>query len=584
MPEKQVTTTFIWNYPGGRDGCISCVAVQAEAYSAYWYHENPTAIVVRDPRFEGAGWVTLRLGGWCEEATEGGIVAHTPSTFVVPHAADVDLARRLKGRKVSDRVDLVVRAEGSAIGDYTYQVVFYSDRIELITSIELTRPVALARCVVGLSPDGKRSAFFANSIYDPSPAPHGMSYHTPDQPLTMYHQWFSPAPFCYPLGLQDGTWMSVSLEPRPDQMRFTRFCTDPDENGNLAFGIRYEGHPTFDKHYESPAVVMRFGAADAYASLRQHAKGVVAAGKVAPIQREAAEWWQGVMVCGWMAQTPGGTGFATAGGFAGCTQALYEAHVAKYTEVGIEFDILTIDAGWQTSWGLWEVDQTKWPDLRGFIDQQHALGRKVLLWLSPQTDGLPEDELYRVGDRQLLDPNNQSWLARLGKCCQQLLGSGPDSCDADGIKLDGTGGMPPPGKPVTTKELHGMEYLHAQLQAIHDAAKAAKSDCLLDFEIANPHFAALHDMCRLNDFFLPVDMALMVMRERARVAQAVGFGLAVDTDHPAHEEYFRHSQEFGNISLYLTDKDLKNPKLVTAIKEGIAISRARVQSARTIRK
>ena len=141
---------------------------------------------------------------------------------------------------------------------------------------------------------------------------------------------------------------------------------------------------------------------------------------------------------------------------------------------------------------------------------------------------------------------------------------------ADGIKLDYTGGTPPPGEHKTARELHGMEYLHTQFAAIHDAAKAAKEDCLLDLQVANPHFAALYDMTRLNDFFLPPTQSIRVMSTRARIARTVSFGALVDVDGPRHEDYFRYSHQFGNMSLYVTSDELDNPLWVEAIKEGIA--------------
>jgi hypothetical protein len=76
-------------------------------------------------------------------------------------------------------------------------------------------------------------------------------------------------------------------------------------------------------------------------------------------------------------------------------------------------------------------------------------------------------------------------------------------------------------------------------------------------------------------------MALKVMSDRARIAHAVGFGVAVDMDAPRHEDYFRHSGEYGNISLYLTNDDLDNPEWVAAIKDGIETMWARIRENRS---
>ena len=151
-----------------------------------------------------------------------------------------------------------------------------------------------------------------------------------------------------------------------------------------------------------------------------------------------------------------------------------------------------------------------------------------------------------------------------------MLGDGENCLNADGIKLDFTGGVPGAGDAICTKKLFGIEYLYQLFKAFHDNAKAVKPSCLLDFQVANPHFAALHDMTRINDFYLPMDQALGMMRIRAKVAQSVTFGGLVDTDHPEDIEYYKHSHEFGNMSLYLSNDALDTKKeMVEVIKETI---------------
>ena len=50
---------------------------------------------------------------------------------------------------------------------------------------------------------------------------------------------------------------------------------------------------------------------------------------------------------------------------------------------GYEPGILMIDEGWHTRYGLWEFDLAKFPDPKGMVDELHALGFKVLLWVVP---------------------------------------------------------------------------------------------------------------------------------------------------------------------------------------------------------
>lgn len=57
---------------------------------------------------------------------------------------------------------------------------------------------------------------------------------------------------------------------------------------------------------------------------------------------------------------------------------------------GFEPGILIIDEGWHTRYGLWEFDFAKFPDPKAMIDELHALGFTVMLWVTPlmTPDGL----------------------------------------------------------------------------------------------------------------------------------------------------------------------------------------------------
>ncbi|MBQ7921905.1 MAG: glycoside hydrolase [Clostridia bacterium] len=50
---------------------------------------------------------------------------------------------------------------------------------------------------------------------------------------------------------------------------------------------------------------------------------------------------------------------------------------------GFEPGILIIDEGWHTRYGLWQFDFHKFPDPKGMIDELHALGFTVMLWVTP---------------------------------------------------------------------------------------------------------------------------------------------------------------------------------------------------------
>ncbi len=67
--------------------------------------------------------------------------------------------------------------------------------------------------------------------------------------------------------------------------------------------------------------------------------------------------------------------------------------VLKYAraivENGYEPGVIMIDEGWHGRYGLWEFDKYKFPDPKAMVDELHALGFKVMLWVVPlvSTDG-----------------------------------------------------------------------------------------------------------------------------------------------------------------------------------------------------
>ena len=52
-------------------------------------------------------------------------------------------------------------------------------------------------------------------------------------------------------------------------------------------------------------------------------------------------------------------------------------------ENGFEPGILIIDEGWHERYGIWEFDPYKFPDPKAMMDELHAMGFKVLLWVTP---------------------------------------------------------------------------------------------------------------------------------------------------------------------------------------------------------
>lgn len=65
------------------------------------------------------------------------------------------------------------------------------------------------------------------------------------------------------------------------------------------------------------------------------------------------------------------------------TQKSVLAYAHAIVDNGYEPGILIIDEGWSIHYGTWEFDFVKFPDPKAMLDELHALGFTVMLWLVP---------------------------------------------------------------------------------------------------------------------------------------------------------------------------------------------------------
>jgi hypothetical protein len=197
---------------------------------------------------------------------------------------------------------------------------------------------------------------------------------------------------------------------------------------------------------------------------------------------------------------------------------------------------ITIDDKWQAAYGTNEPDEAKWPDLRGWIDERHAKGQRVLLWWKAwDPEGLPPELCIRNPDGAplALDPSNPAACEELRRVVLRMLS--PDGLDGDGLKIDFTA-RTPSGRALTTHGSGwGIALLHRLLAVVYAAAKEAKADALIVTHTPHPSFADVTDMIRLNDMVLvdghaPLPPVVPQMRYRADVVRAAMPDLPIDTD------------------------------------------------------
>lgn len=126
------------------------------------------------------------------------------------------------------------------------------------------------------------------------------------------------------------------------------------------------------------------------------------------------------------------------------TQEFVLKAAKKIREEELNIGTIIIDEGWQTARGDWELVTEQFPDMRGLVDELHAMDFKVALWWSPfHTDANAEilkrpDMLAGPSKHGFMwldytNPNVRDWI---GEKFEKWFGNGPGQWDIDGIKLD----------------------------------------------------------------------------------------------------------------------------------------------------
>ena len=243
-----------------------------------------------------------------------------------------------------------------------------------------------------------------------------------------------------------------------------------------------------------------------------------------------------MIFCGWGAQCALS---ARAGGPASAhaTQSNYDAFLDALSAHGVVPGTVVIDDKWQVSYGLNEPDESKWPDLAGWIRGRHEAGQRVLLWWKAwDAEGLPGEP----ASVRRTEPRSGSIrrTRRHGECSRtrsRLVRA--DGLGADGLKIDFTA-RTPSGHALTAYAAGwGTALLHELLSLVYAEVKKSNPEALVITHAPHPGFADVTDMIRLNDMLrlddpgpLPAASVVQQMRYRARVASAAMPDVLVDTD------------------------------------------------------
>ena len=413
---------------------------------------------------------------------------------------------------------------------------------------------------------------------------------------------------------KSGSWLSAGLLVDKGENNFCEFQYLGGEG--IGFNLTYDGYTQIEGSWTSPKMMLSLSkSADTYAALDEYVSYLRNHDYVPPKKdrSNSPRWWHEPIFGGWGEQVylsnyhqlcktakagEKRTGCGDAGKVYG-TRKAYDKMLATLDEKKLKPTILIVDNRWFHEDRMLDVDESIWPDMKGWIAEQHEKGRKVILWVSmfshnpgkggvdvPKEMCLPFNDqnaynlkidtnvLYDAYGKErkkvrvprldaeeytdgnfVVDPLNPEYQKYLRGKIQYLLS--PDGLDADGFEFDYTHYLWMFGHPrdLALKEW-GMETLHTLTQFYHDEAKAVKEDALIISHTFNPYFDDCIDMLRLQDIYTDRAEVNEQFAHRARVAKIVCPDCAIHTDqHPmpslhAWRKYATLQPKLGNPALY----------------------------------
>lgn len=213
---------------------------------------------------------------------------------------------------------------------------------------------------------------------------------------------------------------------------------------------------------------------------------------------------------------------------------------------GIAHMNIVLDAFWQIQFALDpKVDEARFGNMRDFVEEMHSRGHHVIAWITPVFDSIANGFTTRS---QKLDVLSSTAISPLGvkgsfvidmtsdnieqyyrEVCQVLFGNGEGEYNFDGVKLDYMALIRDPAKhgPYRHPEKGlGMREMMLFYNAFYKAAKAVKSDALVNCSITDPRAEHLIDMNRLHD----THAGTIEKELRARVASTACPDLLIDSD------------------------------------------------------
>ena len=350
------------------------------------------------------------------------------------------------------------------------------------------------------------------------PQPHGNGVHN----MTYYDRlpdisaygYNSPSMLEFALGNAYG-WVSVGLLDLPN----TKECKMLDD---FSFLIERIGGNKVVTEYVMPRVIITFPK-DEFDSIAVFRQKLMDFGEYTPKEKpmsQIPEWWKNTFFC-----TYGDQYVEERIG-----QAIDEEWIREYVRIveedwGMDKFNLIIDDSWQLPHSFMPVvDKKRFPDLRNMIEDLHAKGHHVILWLTPLFDKITNgyttraEELGVLSKDEFKPPMWNKYFERFPGCfgidythdnarqflreiCEQLFGDKEGQYHADGIKMDFLGLIRDPAVSHYAHAERGMGFkeLYLFYTMLYEEAKRVRHDVIIDCTVGDPRFEHLIDFNRLHD-------------------------------------------------------------------------------------
>lgn len=343
----------------------------------------------------------------------------------------------------------------------------------------------------------------------------------------------------------------LGLIAEPGEYNFIHYdyrtCSKHGVN-TFYFQTDLEGHTNVDGSFTLPRI-RTFFAKDDKAVVKSycdyHFECGLATKKVRR-DEDVPRWWLGPIVCGWNEQDAISENvdiYRDVEQKHLATQEVYMKIADMIREYDVPATMLIIDDKWQKGYGDATPDPEKWPDMRGFVEEMHSRGIRVILWFRMfGGEGLPEDEVMygegmpynqrrvRLNYPPYSDPTNPKYEAHLREMIYRLLSPDEGCMNADGFKLDYTLVQPYGETAKSFGGQYGAESTKMLYNIIYDAAKKAKPDALINGSPCHPYFDEVCDMARVHDYGWGYRNESEQMRDRASLFRIAMEDVLIDTD------------------------------------------------------